>query len=557
MNRDQAARRPTTLTNTPAWNALQQHYKSIAQQHMRQLFNADPQRFDRMHLICNDILFDYSKNIVDETTLPLLFNLARQADVSGWINRLFSGDKINHTEQRSVLHTALRNLNDSTLMVDAENLLAKVQHELARMETISDAIRSRRWLGCNQQPITDIVNIGIGGSDLGPKMVTEALRPYAAHDLRNHFVSNLDENHILDTLEYLKPETTLFIISSKSFSTIETLMNGQTARRWFQTTVKDPTQLRHHFLAVTTNQQAAVEFGIPAENILQIWDWVGGRYSLWSAIGLPIAIAIGMDNFRELLRGGFEADMHFCTTALEKNIPVIMALLGIWYNNFFGAKNYAILPYDEHMKSFSAYLQQADMESNGKSVDREGNPVGYSTGPVIFGEIGIKGQHAFYQLLHQGTQLIPADFLAPITDHKPIAEHHRALMANVFAQTEALMKGRTADEVMYEMKQQGLSKEQIDRLLPYRVFDGNRPSNTFLFQTLAPRTLGSLIAFYEHKIFVQGIIWNLNSFDQWGVELGKKLSKEIIDELHHDAPSTHHDASTNGLINYYKRKRPG
>lgn len=555
MNRP-ATHYHTHITDSPAWRSLQRHYTTMASRHMRQLFAEDDRRFDRFHLQLNDILFDYSKNIIDSTTMELLCNLAKQADLADWRDQMFSGNKINHTEQRSVLHVALRDLTDHHFYAGGENISAKVSEGIDRMQQISDAIRSRRWLGAANQPITDIVNIGIGGSDLGPKMVTEALRPYAVHDLHNHFVSNLDENHIHDTLEDLKPETTLFIISSKSFSTTETLVNGQTAREWFLRIVPDATQMRKHFLAVTANKTAAIDFGIHPDNILEIRDWVGGRYSLWSAIGLPIAIAIGMDNFRSLLQGAYEADQHFLNTPFESNIPVIMALLGIWYGNFFGSTNHAILPYDEHMKSFPAYLQQADMESNGKTVDRQGHRTNYSTGPVIFGEIGIKGQHAFYQLFHQGSQLIPADFLAPVTDLKCIARHHRALMANVFAQTEALMRGRTHDEVLLEMQEQGLTKEQIDRLLPYRIFDGNRPSNTFLFQTLDPKTLGSLIALYEHKIFVQGVIWNLNSFDQWGVELGKKLAKDILHELQDTTPVQNHDSSTNGLINYYKKHRP-
>jgi glucose-6-phosphate isomerase len=417
-------------------------------------------------------------------------------------------------------------------------------------------VRSRRWRGIDGQAITDVVNIGIGGSDLGPKMVIEALRPYALHDLNIHFVSNLDENHILDTLERLKPSTTLFVVSSKSFTTQDTLLNADTAREWFLKAVPNREALKKHFLAVTANPAAAEAYGIPRENILEIWDWVGGRYSLWSAIGVTIAISVGMDNFRALLDGAARADEHFRTTPLEKNIPVIMGLLGVWYNNFYGAQTYAVLPYDEHLRYLPTYLQQADMESNGKSVDRAGHPVQCSTGPVIFGEIGIKGQHAFYQLLHQGTKLVPADILAPISDFHCIGRHHRALMANVFAQTEALMKGKTRAEAERELEQQGLSAERIARLLPYKIFQGNKPTNTFLFKTLDPTTLGTLIALYEHKIFVQGVIWNINSFDQWGVELGKQLAKTIGDELKDNAPVKSHDASTNGLINYYKALRP-
>jgi len=545
----------TRLETAPAWQALQQHYQQMSQCQMRQLFNDNPQRFEQLHLSFNDILLDFSKNIIDTHTLRLLCELARERGLPQWIQRMFSGEKINHTEDRAVLHVALRNLTETELLLDGVNVLQQVHQQLARMEKLSDSIRQHLWLGASGKPITDVVNIGIGGSDLGPKMATEALKPYAQANLGMHFVSNLDENHINDTLAQLNPATTLFIISSKTFTTLETLTNAQTARAWVLESIKNPALLAKHFLAVSSNKQAAIEFGIHPDNILDMWDWVGGRYSLWSAIGLPIAIAVGMDHFRALLRGAHEVDQHFCTAPLEQNIPVIMALLGIWYINFFGATTQAILPYDEHMKSLPGYLQQADMESNGKSVDRTGQHVDYLTGPIIFGEIGIKGQHAFYQLLHQGTHLIPADFLAPITDRPSVPRHHLPLMANVFAQTEALMQGRTREEARQEMQQQGLSKTQIEKLLPYRTFPGNRPTNTLLFQTLDPKTLGSLIAMYEHKIFVQGVIWNINSFDQWGVELGKKLAKDIIDDLQDDKPVTSHDSSTNNLINYYKRNR--
>jgi len=538
------------------WNALQQHFEEASKLNMRDLFAKEPDRFDAFSLTFNDILFDYSKNIITDKTMTLLRQLAEESDLKSWIDKMFSGEKINHTENRAVLHVALRARDQKELLVDGEDIVKKIHHELGRIRDISDAIRNRRWLGCTGQSITDVVNIGIGGSDLGPKMVVEALRPYALHDIRNHFVSNLDENHINDTLENLNPEKTLFIVSSKSFTTLETRTNAETVREWFLNTINDESQLGKHFLAVSANVKAAVDFGINPDNILSMWDWVGGRYSLWSSIGLPIAIAIGMDNFEAMLTGANEMDTHFRTTPLENNIPVNMALIGIWYNNFFGAQTHAILPYDEHMHSFPAYLQQADMESNGKSVDRDGNRINYETGPILFGEIGIKGQHAFYQLLHQGTKLVPADFLAPITAFKCIKRHHRALMSNVFAQTEALMKGRTELEAREEMNQQGLSEQDINHLLPYKVFPGNKPTNTILFRTLDPKTLGSLIAMYEHKIFVQGVIWNVNSFDQWGVELGKQLAGEILHELDGDNPVNNHDSSTNGLINYYKKLRP-
>lgn len=546
------------MENTPSkvWKKLQQHYDKTSKLHMRNMFEKESDRFDRFSLSFNDILFDYSKNIITEEIMSLLYQMAEQSDLSSWIEKMFSGEKINHTEDRAVLHVALRTREQKELLVDGEDIIAKVHHELERIRDISDAIRSRRWLGCTGQGITDVVNIGIGGSDLGPKMVTEALRPYALQDLRNHFVSNLDENHINDTLEGLNPETTLFIVSSKSFGTLETKTNAETARKWFLESIKDESQLEKHFLAVSANVKAAVDFGINPNNILSMWDWVGGRYSLWSSIGLPIAIAIGMDNFEAMLGGAYEMDEHFRNTPFEKNIPVNMALIGIWYNNFFQAQTHAILPYDEHMRSFPAYLQQADMESNGKCVDRDGKTITYETGPILFGEIGIKGQHAFYQLLHQGTKLVPADFLAPITAYKCIKRHHRALMSNVFAQTEALMKGRTEEEAREELQQQGLTEEAISELLPYKIFPGNKPTNTILFYTLDPKTLGSLIAMYEHKVFVQGVIWNLNSFDQWGVELGKQLAGTILNELDNNDPVISHDSSTNGLINYYKKLRP-
>jgi len=543
-------------TQLENWQLLTRHHAEMQNCHMRKLFEDDPQRFESFSLRLNDILFDFSKNLVTQETLRLLLGLAQEAGLEGWIERVFKGEKINHTEDRAVLHMALRARDNAGIKVDGQDVHPNIQRELDRIAEISEAVRSRRWRGIDGQAITDVVNIGIGGSDLGPKMVIEALRPYTLHDLNIHFVSNLDENHILDTLERLKPSTTLFVVSSKSFTTQDTLLNADTAREWFLKAVPDRNALKRHFLAVTANPAAAEAYGIPRENILEIWDWVGGRYSLWSAIGVTIAISVGMDHFRALLHGAAQADRHFRTTPLAQNIPVIMGLLGVWYNNFYGAQTYAVLPYDEHLRYLPTYLQQADMESNGKSVDRAGQPTKCSTGPVIFGEIGIKGQHAFYQLLHQGTKLVPADILAPISDYQCIGRHHRALMANVFAQTEALMKGKTRDEAERELQQQGLAPERIARLLPYKIFQGNKPTNTFLFKTLDPTTLGTLIALYEHKIFVQGVIWNINSFDQWGVELGKQLAKTIGDELKDNAPVTGHDASTNGLINYYKSLRP-
>ncbi|MBT8134710.1 MAG: glucose-6-phosphate isomerase, partial [Gammaproteobacteria bacterium] len=458
-------------------------------------------------------------------------------------------------EHRAVLHTALRNKSGEAVMVDGEDVMPAVLAVQQRVKKLAEAIRTRSWRGYYNQPITDVVNIGIGGSNLGPLMVTEALRPYSLHDLNIHYVSNIDENHINDTLEKLNPGTTFFIIASKSFTTQDTMVNAETARQWHINAAGDDRNIDKHFCAVSSNVKAAVEFGIDENNVFQMWDWVGGRYSLWSAISLPIVIAIGQENFDELLRGAYEADVHFKNAPLNKNIPVTMAMLGIWYNNFFGAQATAVLPYDQHLHKFPAYMQQADMESNGKSVDRQGQVVDYSTGPVLFGEIGISGQHAFFQLLHQGTKLVPADILAPVSNIKCIARHHRALMSNVFAQAEALMKGRTEEEAYAELVAAGMDEDEIRALLPNKIFTGNRPTSTFLFNSLSPATLGSLIALYEHKIFVQGIIWNINSFDQWGVELGKKLASGILQELDDNEPTLSHDSSTNGLINYYKELR--
>jgi len=545
----------STLTSSNSWKTLQQHYTKISQSHMRDMFEQDPERFEKFSLKLNDILFDYSKNIISSETMDELFRLADDCEVTEWIARMFAGVPINQTENRAVLHTALRNRDGLPVMVNGEDIMPAVCEEHTRVKKLAEAIRTRAWRGFHNQPITDVVNIGIGGSHLGPLMVTEALRPYTLHDLNIHYVSNIDENHITDTLENLNPATTFFIIASKSFTTQDTMVNAETARQWHINEVGDDSQIDKHFSAVSSNVKAAKEFGIAENNIFQMWDWVGGRYSLWSAISLPIVIAIGSDNFDELLRGAYEADQHFQNTSIEKNIPVIMALLGIWYNNFFDAQSTAVLPYDQHLHKFPAYLQQADMESNGKGVDRQGKNVDYSTGPVLFGEIGIAGQHAFFQLLHQGTKLVPADVLAPASNFHCIARHHRALMSNVFAQTEALMKGKTEQEAYDELKQSGLDEETIKDLLPNKIFPGNRPTTTFLFNRLDPATLGSLIALYEHKIFVQGIIWNINSFDQWGVELGKQMATGILDELNNDEMIDSHDSSTNGLINYYLKQR--
>jgi glucose-6-phosphate isomerase len=546
----------STPLQLPAWKALEAHYQKVANLHMRDLFREDPKRFDRFSLRGNDILLDFSKNRITEETLRLLLDLARQADLSGWTEKMFSGQRINITENRPVLHVALRNRSNRPIQVDGKDVMPEVNAVLAHMRKFSDAVRSGAWKGYTGKTITDVVNIGIGGSDLGPVMVTEALKPYQQRGLTAHFVSNVDGTHIAECLKVLSPETALFIIASKTFTTQETLVNAQSAKDWFMKSAGDVKHVAKHFVAVSTNETEVKKFGIDPANMFGFWDWVGGRYSLWSAVGLSIALAIGMDNFEELLTGGHLMDEHFRSTPLDKNLPAIMGVLGVWYNNFFGAQTQAILPYDQYMHRFPAYFQQGDMESNGKSVARDGKRCEWSTGPVIWGEPGTNGQHAFYQLIHQGTKLIPCDFIAPIETHNPIGEHHRILLSNFFAQTEALMKGKTAEEVRAELKGSKLSAEEVEKLVPHKVFTGNRPTNSILVQKITPRTLGSLIALYEHKIFTQGIIWNINSFDQWGVELGKQLAKAILPELKGPEPVSSHDASTNGLINYYKSHRP-
>ncbi len=543
------------LTESSSWLALAKHYHEIKDIHMCELFENDPDRFSHYSLELNDILYDYSKNRINSKTVKHLLQLANEVDLPVWIEKMFKGEALNNTENRAVLHTALREQGNKPIIINGGDILPEIKEERQRVKKLAEKIRTRQWRGATNQAITDVVNIGIGGSHLGPMMVTEALRPHSLHDLNIHFVSNIDENHINDTLEYLNPETTFFIIASKTFTTQDTMVNAETARQWYINKLGNDEYINRHFTAVTSNVKLAKKFGIAGENIFKMWDWVGGRYSLWSAIGLSIVIAIGSEQFDELLSGAYEVDQHFRNTPLEKNIPVMMALLGIWYNNFFGAQTMAVLPYDQHLHHFPAYLQQADMESNGKYVDRQGSEVDYTTGPVIFGEIGIAGQHAFFQLLHQGTKLIPADILAPVYDFRCIARHHRALMSNVFAQTEALMRGKTEQEAYAELKAEGLTEEQIKQLLPYKIFPGNRPTSSLLFDTLDPKTLGSIIALYEHKIFVQGIIWNINSFDQWGVELGKQLATSILSELNDAKPVHSHDNSTNGLINHYKHRR--
>jgi glucose-6-phosphate isomerase len=542
-------------TQTKSWQNLSDHYAKINSIRMKDLFNRDPERFKKFSLRFNDILVDYSKNLITEETLQLLLGLAHESGVKAAIDSMFTGEKINGTENRAVLHIALRNRANTPIKVDGTDVMPDVKAVLEKMKIFSDRIISGEWKGYTGKKITDIVNIGIGGSDLGPVMVTEALRPYAIDGLSVHFVSNIDGTHISETLKGLDPETTLFMVASKTFTTQETMTNAFSARSWFLDHAAEPAHVAKHFVAISTNAEAVTEFGIDKENMFVFWDWVGGRYSLWSAIGLSIACYIGFDNFSDLLQGAYEMDQHFRSAPLKKNIPVLLALIGIWYTNFFGAQSEAILPYDQYLHRFPAYFQQGNMESNGKSVDRGGHKLTYQSGPIIWGEPGTNGQHSFYQHIHQGTKFIPADFLAPAVSHNPIGEHHNILLSNFLAQTEALMNGKTRAEVEAELRQDGKNDDEIQKIAPYKVFDGNKPTNSILFQKLTPKTLGSLIAMYEHKIFVQGIIWNIFSFDQWGVELGKQLAQKIQPELSDDQPVDTHDGSTNGLINAYKGMR--
>ncbi|MEZ9548571.1 MULTISPECIES: glucose-6-phosphate isomerase [Vibrio] len=539
-------------THTQAWKALTAHFESAQDMDMKELFAQDAKRFESFSTrFGSDILVDYSKNLIDAETMQHLFALANETEVKSAIEAMFGGDAINKTEGRSVLHTALRNRSDNPVMVDGKDVMPAVNAVLAKMELFTHRIVSGEWKGYTGKEITDVVNIGIGGSDLGPYMVTEALTPYKTR-LNMHFVSNVDGTHIVETLKPLNPETTLFLVASKTFTTQETMTNAHSARDWFLAEAGDNAHVAKHFAALSTNATAVAEFGIDTDNMFEFWDWVGGRYSLWSAIGLSISLSVGFDNFVELLEGAHEMDNHFASTEFESNIPVILALIGIWYNNFHGAESEAILPYDQYMHRFAAYFQQGNMESNGKFVDREGNPVEYQTGPIIWGEPGTNGQHAFYQLIHQGTKLIPSDFIAPAISHNPASDHHQKLMSNFFAQTEALAFGKTKEAVEAEFLAAGKTAEEVAELVPFKVFEGNRPTNSILVKQINPRSLGNLIAMYEHKIFVQGVIWNIFSFDQWGVELGKQLANQILPELADDAQVTSHDSSTNGLINAFK-----
>lgn len=539
------------LTDLAAWNALLKHKKETENIQMRDLFAQDKNRFENFHLRFNDILLDYSKNRISKETMSLLMDLAKQSRLKDWTEKMFSGEKINHTEDRAVLHTALRNRSEDPIYVDGKDVMPEVQSELEKMRQYSDAIRTGRWLGFSGKPIIDIVNIGVGGSDLGPVMVNEALRPYGKSGLRVHFVSNVDSSHICDTLKDLDPERTLFIVSSKSFTTQDTIMNAHTARDWLMENARDESAVSKHFIAVAANVKAATEFGINEDNIFKMWDWVGGRYSLWSSIGLSIAIYIGMDRFESLLQGAYEMDQHFRYAPLEVNFPVILALLGVWYTNFYNAESHVLLPYDQHLHRFPAYFQQGDMESNGKSATRDGQKVDYATGPIIWGELGITGQHAFYQNLHQGSHLVPADFIVPIDSMNPVGDHQIVLLANFFAQTRTLMTGKNEYEARHELAAEGYSEEDIERLYPSRLMLGNNPSNTLLLKALTPKSLGSLIALYEHKIFTQGIIWQINSFDQPAVELGKKVAASIYDDLRKHKVVNKYDSSTNGLVNYF------
>jgi glucose-6-phosphate isomerase len=544
-------------SETSVWKELAEHHAKLKARHMKEIFSGDPLRFNKFSLDFENILVDFSKNCIDSETMELLLKLAEETEVKDAIEKMFTGNRINETEERAVLHVALRNRSNTPVLVEGKDVMPEVNAVLKQMESFSDRVISGEWVGYNGKTVTDIVNIGIGGSDLGPAMAAEALKHYSVPHIRTHYVSNIDSTHITETLKWLSPETTLFLIASKTFTTQETMTNAHTARKWFLDSAEDESFVKNHFVALSTNEEEVRKFGIAPENMFVFWDWVGGRYSLWSAIGLSVACSIGFKYFMELLEGGHSMDKHFRESPFEKNIPVILALLGIWYNNFYGAQTHAILPYDQYLNRFAAYFQQGDMESNGKYIDRNGREISYQTGPVIWGEPGTNGQHAFFQLIHQGTKLIPCDFIAPAISHNPVGDHHQILLSNFFAQTEALMKGKTGEEAEADLRAEGRTGDEIRKLAPFKTFTGNRPTNSILFKKLTPRTLGSLIAMYEHKIFVQGVIWNIFSFDQWGVELGKQLAKTILQELAGDSQVTSHDPSTNGLINSYKEMRRG
>lgn len=538
-------------TTTKAWNALEQHFQTIQHTSIKELFAQNANRFEKFSIQYPSLLVDYSKNRINAETIQLLVDLAKEMDVDTAIQQMFEGDVINVTEKRAVLHTALRNRSNEEVLVDGKDVMPQINEVLDQMKSFSEKVISGEWKGFSGKEITDVVNIGIGGSDLGPVMVTEALKHYKTR-LNIHFVSNIDGTHLAETFKEINPETTLFIVASKTFTTQETMTNAFSAKEWFLNSDAQEADVAKHFVALSTNAEGVANFGIDTANMFQFWDWVGGRYSLWSAIGLSIALAVGFDNFEELLEGAHEMDVHFKTETLDQNIPVVLALLGIWYNNFFGADSVALLPYEQYLSRFAAYFQQGDMESNGKYVGRDGKKVDYETGPIIWGEPGTNGQHAFYQLIHQGTKLIPADFIAGANSLNVLGDHHAKLLSNFFAQTEALAFGKDEETVVAELEKAGKSKEEIDFLTAFKIFEGNRPTNSILYEVLTPKVLGNLIAMYEHKIFVQGVIWNIFSFDQWGVELGKQLANVILPELENDEQVTSHDASTNGLINAYK-----
>ncbi|MEN8248613.1 MAG: glucose-6-phosphate isomerase [Bacteroidota bacterium] len=542
-------------TSTTAWKNLEKYFDQVRHNTIVEEFKNNPDRFKQYSIAWNDFLVDYSKNRIDAESLKLLIQLAEEIDLKSSIEAMFSGEKINITEKRAVLHIALRNRSNEPINVDGNDVMPAVNHELAKMKAFSNKVHSGEWKGYTGREIKQIVNIGIGGSDLGPVMVTEALKPYWVDGIETYFVSNVDGTHIAETLKKVDPETTLFLIASKTFTTQETMTNAHSAREWLVDKLGSDSAVANHFVALSTNAEAVSAFGIDPNNMFEFWDWVGGRYSLWSAIGLSIALTIGYDQFEELLLGAHEMDKHFKETAFEENIPVILALLGVWYNNFYGFETETILPYDQYLHRFAAYFQQGNMESNGKYVDRSGNKTNYQTGPVVWGEPGTNGQHAFYQLIHQGTKVIPCDFIAPAISHNAIGDHHEKLLSNFFAQTEALMKGKSENEARAELVEQGKAENEIDKLVPFKTFEGNRPTNSILVKQITPKTLGSLIAMYEHKIFVQGVIWNINSFDQWGVELGKQLANKILPELTNETIINSHDSSTNGLINTYKNMR--
>ena len=545
----------TALTDSHAWQALQEHHATVKDLHMRDLFAADPQRFQRFSIRLDDLLLDYSKNRITPDTMAHLVAVAQERGVAEYRDAMFAGEKINRTEGRAVLHVALRNRTNRPILVDGVDVMPEVNQVLEQIRPFADAVRDGTWKGFTGKRMTDVVNIGIGGSDLGPAMVTEALTAYRHPELRFHFVSNVDGTHIAETLRRVDPETTLFIVASKTFTTQETLANAHSARDWFLGSGAGEAAVAKHFVAVSTATEKVRAFGIDTANMFAFWDWVGGRYSVWSAIGLSVVLAIGMDAFTEFLEGGHAMDEHFRTAPLAENMPVVLGLLGIWYDNFFGAQAYAVLPYDQYLQRFPAYLQQLDMESNGKYVGRDNRPVDHQTGPILFGEAGTNGQHAFYQLIHQGTKLVPCDFIAPARSHNPLGSHHRMLLSNFLAQTEALMRGKTEDEARTELSAEGRSGEALEALVHHKVFSGNRPTNSMMVTQVTPRALGMLIALYEHKIFVQGAVWGIYSFDQWGVELGKVLAKAILPELEGDQPVSSHDSSTNGLIAFYKAAR--